>query len=294
MDCRFLLLCFLALAAAQNSSSSLLACMNGPRSNCTNNLQPLTETLNVGQLKNVTFNLPCLPVLSYAITWSASNGTGATAGLFTNTSVSLGVQDVLGNGGTITVYIQWCDKTGYGNKSTTVTLIPNRSAVNTTPLACQSSKNVSTCVPVFQSVISPMNAGQTRNFTFTFPANCSISIFRSRVAGNTGLTPSATRVGNSSEIVSLGANSNYNGNVTLIAEWCDSKNSYGTVNLTFTILPVATPTATPIQNQSTPTPTPSTGVSTSGNSPSSGAATLRGWGTGALMGVLLVACVQFL
>jgi len=214
------------------------------------------------------------------------------------------------------VYVQWCDATGYGNKSTTVTLVPNRSAtatptvtpiptaaVNTTPLACQSSKIVSTCVPVFQSVISPMNGGQTRNFTFAFPANCSISTFRSRVAGNTGLTSSETQVGNS-EIVSLGANSNYNGNATLVIEWCDSKNGYGTVNLTFAILPVATPTATPIRNQSatatpttivvlngtaTPTPTPSTGVSTSGKS---GAATLRGWSIGAIM--VLVACVQFL
>jgi len=208
-----------------------------------------------------------------------------------------------------------------------VTLTPNRSAVNTTvptptptlavnttPLACQSSRLVSACIPTFQSVISPMYAGQIKNFSFDFPTNCNISIFRYRLAGNTGINASEVRL-NNSEIVTLNASSNYNGNVTLIGDWCDSKNGYGTVNLTFAVVPVATPTstatptatvvvvngtATPtvvvVNGTATPTPTPTTAVSTSGNSssPSSGAATLRGWSTGAMGVLLLVACVQFL
>jgi len=237
MDCRFLLLCFLALAAAQNSSSPPLACINGPRSTCTNNLQPLTETVNVRQIKNVTFNLPCLPVLSYALTWSATNGTGATVGLLTNTSVSLRVQDVIGNGGTITVYVQWCDATGYGNKSTTVTLVPNRSAT-ATPTVTATATATATIVPT--PIPTAVNTTLVATPTFT-----------------------ATPIGNQSATATP---------------------------TTIVLNGTATPTST-----STPksTPTPSTRVSTSGNSPSSGAATLRGWSTGA-MGVLLVACVQFL
>lgn len=235
MDCRFLLLCFLALVAAQNSSNSL-ACINGPRSNCTTSWQPGNLTLNFGQLTNFTLPLPCLPVLSYSFNATASNGIDVTVGSLENTSVIFAIQDLAGNGGNITFFVEWCDASGYGSRSTTVEVITNIT------LACINGPP-SNCTNSFQPLTVSLNAGQPENVTLNLPCLPVLQYFFSWSATN-GTNATVGSLSNTSISLAVQDLIGNGGIITVYVLWCDVS-GFGNQSTTVTLIPNRSVTVTP-------------------------------------------------
>jgi hypothetical protein len=240
MDCRFLLLCFLALVAAQSSSNitSPLACINGPRSNCTTSWQPGNLTLNFGELTNLTLPLPCLPVLSYSFNGTASNGIDVTVGSLANTSVILAVQDFAGNGGNVTFFVEWCDASGYGSRSTTVEVI-----TNTTALACINGPP-SNCTNSFQPLTVSLNAGQLENVTLNLPCLPVLQYFVSWSSTNNGTGATVGLLSNTSISLAVQDLIGNGGIITVYVQWCDAS-GFGNQSTTVTLIPNRSVTVTP-------------------------------------------------